>query len=81
MIFDVICCTCYEINNCTFFTKSLDDKSRVQNSGVNLEAESLQLSTSKDQNLVVRSMTYYGVVQEIRDVDYTMFTIPLFKCK
>jgi len=26
-------------------------------------------------------MTYYGVIQEIWEVDYTMFTIPLFKCK
>jgi len=46
--FDVICCTIYEINNCSFYTRSLDDKSRVQNSVVNLEVESLQFSTSKD---------------------------------
>jgi len=26
-------------------------------------------------------MTYYGVIQEIWEVDYIMFTIPLFKCK
>jgi len=79
--FDVICCTGYEINICTFYTKSLDDKSTIQNSGVSLEAESLQFSTSKDQNLVFGSMTYYGLIQEIWEVDYTMFTIPLFKCK
>ena len=40
--FDVICCTCYEINNCICYLKSLDDKSTVQNSGVSLEAELLQ---------------------------------------
>jgi len=39
--FDVIYCTSYEINNYTFYTKSLDDKSTIQNSGVSLEAESL----------------------------------------
>ena len=61
--------TGYEINNCTFYTKSLDDKSTVQNSGVSLEAESLQFSTSKDQNLVVGLMTYYGIIQEIWEVD------------
>ena len=44
--FDVITCTYYEIKNCTFYTKYLDDKSTVQNSGVSLEAESLQFSTS-----------------------------------
>jgi len=79
--FDVICYTGYEINNCTFYMKSLDDKSTAQNSGVSLEAESLQFSTSKDQNHVVGSMTYYGVIQEMWEVDYIMFTIPLFKCK
>jgi len=63
--FDVICCIGYEINNCTFYTKSLEDKSTVQNSGVSLEAELLQFSTFKDQNPVVGSMTYYGVIQEI----------------
>jgi len=26
-------------------------------------------------------MTYCGVIQEIWDIDYTMFTIPLFKYK
>ena len=43
--FDVMCCQGYEVNNCTFYTKKLDDKSTVQNSGVSLEAESLQFST------------------------------------
>ena len=51
--FDVVTCTSYEINNCTFYTKSLDDKSTIQNNGVSLEAESLQFSTSKDQNPVI----------------------------
>ena len=46
-----------------------------------LVAESLQFSTSKDQNHVFGSITYYGVIQEIWEVDYTMFTISLFKCK
>jgi len=36
--FDVIYCTGYEINNFTFYTKSLDDKNTIQNSGVSLEA-------------------------------------------
>jgi len=79
--FDVIYCTSYEINNYTFYMKSLDDKSTVQNSGVNLEAQSLQFSTSKDQHHVFGLMTYYGIIQEIWEVDYIMFTIPLFKCK
>jgi len=43
--FDVLCCFGYEVNNCLFYIKSQDDKSTVQNSGVTLEAESIQFST------------------------------------
>jgi len=46
--FDVVRCIDYEINNCIFYTKSLDDKSTILNIGVNLEVESLQFFTSKD---------------------------------
>jgi len=53
----------------------------VQNSGVTLEAESLQFSTSKDHNPIVGSMPYYGFVQEIWELSYTKFSIPVFKCK
>ncbi|BAT95834.1 hypothetical protein VIGAN_08264800 [Vigna angularis var. angularis] len=73
--FDVVCCTGYEINNCTFYTKTLDDKSTVQNSGVSLEAESLQFSTSKDQNPVVGSMRYYGRIEEIWEVNITLIQL------
>ena len=59
----------------------MDDKSIVQNNRVSLEADSLKYSTSKDQNTVIGSMTCYGVIEEIWEVDYTMFNIPLFKCK
>jgi len=62
-------------------THCLDDKSPIQNSGVSLEAESPQLFTSKDQNSVFGSMTYYGIIKEICMVDYTMFTTLVFKCK
>jgi len=68
--FDVLCCSGYEW---FFYTKSQDDKSTMQNSGVTLEAESMQFSTSKDQNHVVGSMPYYGVIIEIWEVNYTKF--------
>jgi len=71
--FDVVTCIGYEINNCTFYTKSLYDKSTIQNGGVSLEVESLQFSTSKDQNPVIRSMTYYSVIEEIWEVDYYVY--------
>jgi len=75
--FDVLCCS----DGCLFYTKSRDDMSTVQNSGVTLEAESMQFSTSKDQNLVVGRMPYYGVIVEIWEVNYTKFIVPVFKCK
>ena len=31
--FDAISCMVYEVNNCIFYTKSMDEKSTVQNSG------------------------------------------------
>ena len=48
--FEVISCKAYEVNNCIFYTKSMDEKSTVQNFGVTLEAESIQFLTSKDTN-------------------------------
>lgn len=62
---DVILCNGYFINNCTFYTKSQDDRSVVQNSGVMVEAESMQFSTSKDNTPLLGSMSYYGVIEEI----------------
>ena len=63
--FDVISCTAYEVNNSIFYTKSLDEKSTIQNSGVTLKVESMQFSSSKDTNHVLGSMTYYGFIEEI----------------
>jgi len=60
--FEVFCCSSYEINGTLFYTKSQDDKSIVQNSRVTLEEDSLQFSTSKDQNPIVGSMSYYDVI-------------------
>jgi len=48
----------------------------MQNSGVTLEVESLQFSTSKDQNPIVGSMPYYGVVQKIWELSYIKFFVP-----
>ena len=79
--FDVISCKAYEVNNFIFYTKSRDEKSIVQNNGVTLEVESMQFSTSKDTNPVLGSMAYYGFLEEIWEIDYTKFSVPVFKCK
>jgi len=78
--FDVISFM-YEVNNCIFYMKSMNEKSTVQNFGVTLEVESMQFSTSKDTNHVLGSMAYYGFIEEIWEVDYTKFSFLVFKCK
>ena len=51
----------------------MNEKSTVQNSGVTLETESMQFSTSKDTNPVLGSMAYYGFIEEMWDAEYTKF--------
>ncbi|XP_052728168.1 uncharacterized protein LOC128195186 [Vigna angularis] len=79
--FDVICWSGYDINNCSFYTKSEDDKSTMQNSGVMVVAESMHFSSSKDKHPIMASMCYFGVIEDIWMIDYTSFRVPVFKCK
>ena len=62
---DVITWNSYVINGYTFYMKSLDDRSIIQNSGVMLEAESIHFSNSKDKKQRLAVMPYYGVIEEI----------------
>ncbi|XP_028215128.1 uncharacterized protein LOC114397232 [Glycine soja] len=71
----------YDINNYSFYTKSQDDKSSVQNSGVCVDADSEHFSSTSDNNPIRASMSYFGVIQEIWEVDYTSFRVPVFKCQ
>nr|CAD39700.3 OSJNBb0115I21.8 [Oryza sativa Japonica Group] len=61
----------YDINGYTFYTVKQDDKSTVQNSGVRIDA-------FQDQ---VGSNTYYGCIQEIWELNYVKFKVPLFRCR
>nr|XP_004492006.1 uncharacterized protein LOC101504571 [Cicer arietinum] len=79
--FDVITWTGYNINNFTFYTKSQDDRSTMQNSGVMVVAESMHFSSSKDKNPVTASIPYFGTIEEICDVDFIKFKVHVFKCK
>ena len=71
----------YDISKYSFYTKSQDDNSTVQNSGVSIEATSMHFSSSKDKNPIMASISYFGVIEEIWEVDYTKFRVPLFKCR
>ena len=55
----------YDINNYSFYTKSQDDKSTVQNSGVTVDAHSDHFSSALDKNSIRASMPYFGVIEDI----------------
>jgi len=71
----------YYINNHCFYSKIKDDKNRVQNSGVTLQAEIVHFTSSKDKNPITTSMSYFRIIHEIWEVDYITFRVLVFKCK
>jgi len=79
--FDVITWSAYDINKFSFYTNTEDQKSTMQNSGVTLEVESMHFASSKDNNPVMATISYFGVIEEIWEVDYVKFRVSIFKCK
>ncbi|XP_040362226.1 uncharacterized protein LOC121049375 [Rosa chinensis] len=71
----------YIYNGVKHFTKLRDEARAVQNSGVSLLAKTMQVSGAKDKNPVESDMTFYGVIEEIWELDYHAFKAPLFLCK
>jgi len=63
--FDVITWSGYDINKFSFYTITEDQKSTMQNSGVTLEAETMHFASSKDNNPVMATISYFGVIKEI----------------
>jgi len=55
----------YNINKYSFYTKSQDNKSTMQNSGVSLRVESQYFAIVHDDNPRVAFMPYFGVIEEI----------------
>ncbi|KAI5339154.1 hypothetical protein L3X38_018426 [Prunus dulcis] len=70
----------YLIKGIKFNIKAQDDVRTTQNSGVYLLAQTMQVASAKDKNLILSNMGFYGVIQEIWDLDYQKFTIPVFRC-
>ncbi|RVW35629.1 hypothetical protein CK203_106307 [Vitis vinifera] len=70
----------YIINRCRYHTKERDMTCVTQNSGVSILAGTMQIASSKDKNPVFGELCFYGVINEIWDLDYNMFRIPIFKC-
>jgi len=70
-IFTVVTYQGYDINGYTFYTERQDKKSTYQNSGVRVDAYDVK---GEDKS------TYYGQIQEIWELDFHGFKIPLFRC-
>ncbi|KAL6283046.1 hypothetical protein ACE6H2_013975 [Prunus campanulata] len=70
----------YLINGVKFNTKAQDDVRTVQNSRVYFLAHTMQVASAKDKNPIVSNMSFYGVIQEIWDLDYQKFRIPVLRC-
>ncbi|KAI5336008.1 hypothetical protein L3X38_026142 [Prunus dulcis] len=60
--------------------KAQNDVRIVQNSGVYLLAHNMQVASPKDKNLIVSNTDFYGVIQEIWDLDYQKFRILFLRC-
>ena len=71
----------YLINGFRFHTMQRDNMQISQNSGVTLVAESYHVSSMKDANPILSSTSYFGMIQEIWELDYIKFRIPVFKCR
>lgn len=79
--FSVLTYEGFLVDGVRYFTKDRDDARVVQNSGVLLVAKTVQASSAKDLNPVESDMTFYGIIQEIWELDYHAFKAPLYLCK
>ncbi|XP_058774236.1 uncharacterized protein LOC131648500 [Vicia villosa] len=71
----------YVINGYRFHTKQRDARRKTQNSGVTLAAITKSFSSTKDENPITQSITYYGMITEIIEVDYYgKLKFMLFRC-
>ncbi|XP_056697847.1 uncharacterized protein [Spinacia oleracea] len=71
----------YDINGYCFYTERKDNTSTMQNSGVSLEASGLHFASAKDNRPQHAKMSYYGVIEDIFELDFSEFRVPVFHCK
>ncbi|KAK1382532.1 hypothetical protein POM88_020267 [Heracleum sosnowskyi] len=69
----------YDVNGYTFYTQCQDDKSTVQNSGVSVKASTTEFERGNSITSRDIKKSYYGVIEEIWELDYKDFKVALFK--
>jgi hypothetical protein len=70
-IFTIMTYQGYDINGYLFYTEQQDKKNMYQNSGVHVDDYNV---TRQDKNM------YYSQIQEIWELDFHDFKIPIFHC-
>ena len=70
---DVIKYQAYQVNSVHFSTRDRDNIRTTQNSGVSIVVKTIQFSSSKDKNLIEGDMVYYGVIEEIWELNFITF--------
>ncbi|XP_042386572.1 uncharacterized protein LOC121978271 [Zingiber officinale] len=70
----------YVLNGNLYQTKARDVYRVCQNSGVSLVANTMLVCSAKDKNPLLADVSYYRVIEEIWELDYHQFHVPLFKC-
>ena len=75
---DVLSYSGYLTNSYYFYTKAQDNNCTVQNSTVILVAQSMHISSIKDNKSVFANMSYYGVIEDIWELITLCFMFPYF---
>lgn len=70
----------YTVNGTQFNTRDRDANRNTQNCGVSLIAKTVQVSSARDKNPVECDMVFYGVINEIWELDYITTRVPVFFC-
>ena len=68
----------YQVNGFSFSTKKYEDRMVTQNSGVCMREITKFRASGKDKNYKEAETTYYGVIQQILELDYTDFKQTVF---
>lgn len=69
----------YDINKYSFYMKSHDDKSKMQNGGISLDTNFEHFCSAFDNIPILTSMPYFGVIENIWELDYSLFIVLVFK--